>query len=187
MNHLALPTASNCTPFRPARRAVPYDRKDDFRPQRLPRPPIVSLVRGGPKLKLDDSQIQHLRRAPALAAKAHAEVLAAKMPIIECHRVLPPRHRHLRRSPDRGNASAMRLLSDLYRHGYYGVPLDVAAADCWDEADAETHVLPLPCGSSGRNTLLEAGSNRNVWIHKSTRTQPIVPQSLKSSRPPMGQ
>jgi len=38
-------------------------------------------VRGVPKLKLDDSQIQHLRRAQALAAKAYAEVLAAKMPV----------------------------------------------------------------------------------------------------------
>jgi Xaa-Pro aminopeptidase len=36
---------------------------------------------GGPKLNLDDSQIQHLRRAQELAAKAYAEVLAARMPV----------------------------------------------------------------------------------------------------------
>jgi uncharacterized protein len=44
----------------------------------------------------------------------------------------------LHRSADRGNESAMRLLADLYRHGYYGVPLDVAQADRWDEKYAKT-------------------------------------------------
>jgi hypothetical protein len=34
-----------------------------------------------PTLKLDDSQIQHLRRAQEFVAKAHAEVLAASMPV----------------------------------------------------------------------------------------------------------
>ena len=44
----------------------------------------------------------------------------------------------LNRSADRGNASAMRLLADLYRHGYYGVPLYIAEADRWDETYART-------------------------------------------------
>jgi len=44
----------------------------------------------------------------------------------------------LSRSADRGNASAMRLLADLYRHGYYGVPLDIAEAVRWDETYAKT-------------------------------------------------
>jgi TPR repeat protein len=43
----------------------------------------------------------------------------------------------LHRSADRGNTSAMRLLADLYRHGYYGVPLDSAEADRWGETYAK--------------------------------------------------
>lgn len=44
----------------------------------------------------------------------------------------------LHRSANGGNKSAMHLLADLHRHGYYGVPLDVAEADYWDEMDAKT-------------------------------------------------
>lgn len=44
----------------------------------------------------------------------------------------------LRRSADRGNTAAMRLLADLYRNGYYGVPLDIAEADRFDETYAKT-------------------------------------------------
>lgn len=39
----------------------------------------------------------------------------------------------LHRSADRGNASAMRLLADLYRNGYYGVAVDNNKADHWDK------------------------------------------------------
>jgi hypothetical protein len=48
---------------------------------RPPRPPIVPLVRGGAKLKLDDPQVQHLRRAQELVARAYAEVVSAKLPV----------------------------------------------------------------------------------------------------------
>jgi TPR repeat protein len=41
--------------------------------------------------------------------------------------------RWLRRSADQGEGIAFRLLADLYRHGYYGVPLDIKQADYWDE------------------------------------------------------
>jgi uncharacterized protein len=41
--------------------------------------------------------------------------------------------RWLHRSADQGDGIAFRLLADLYRHGYYGVPLDIKQADYWDE------------------------------------------------------
>jgi TPR repeat protein len=41
--------------------------------------------------------------------------------------------RWLHRSAVQGEANACRLLADLYRHGYYGVPLDTKQADYWDE------------------------------------------------------
>jgi TPR repeat protein len=41
--------------------------------------------------------------------------------------------RWLHRSADQGEGFAFRLLADLYRHGYYGVPLDPKQADYWDE------------------------------------------------------
>jgi TPR repeat protein len=45
----------------------------------------------------------------------------------------------LHRSADRGNTSAMRLLADLYRNGYYGVAVEIGKADYWDKqaTDAE--------------------------------------------------
>jgi TPR repeat protein len=39
----------------------------------------------------------------------------------------------LHRSADRGNTSAMRLLADLYRHGYYGVLVESGKAEHWDK------------------------------------------------------
>jgi uncharacterized protein len=39
----------------------------------------------------------------------------------------------LRRSADQGDESSFRLLADLYRNGYYGVPLDTTEATFWDE------------------------------------------------------
>jgi hypothetical protein len=42
---------------------------------------LFLLVLGGTKLKLDDPQVEHLRRAQELVAKAYAEVLAANMPV----------------------------------------------------------------------------------------------------------
>jgi hypothetical protein len=37
---------------------------------------------GGTKLKLDDPQVEHLRRAQELVAKAYAEVLAANISLL---------------------------------------------------------------------------------------------------------
>jgi TPR repeat protein len=47
----------------------------------------------------------------------------------------------LHRSADRGNTSAMRLLADLYRNGYYGVAIETEKAAHWDKryASAEGH------------------------------------------------
>jgi uncharacterized protein len=49
----------------------------------------------------------------------------------------------LHRSADRGNTSAMRLLADLYRNGYYGVAIDTEKANHWDKeyaaAEASDH------------------------------------------------
>jgi TPR repeat protein len=39
----------------------------------------------------------------------------------------------LHRSADLANTSAMRLLADLYRHGYYGVAVETDKADYWDK------------------------------------------------------
>ena len=47
----------------------------------------------------------------------------------------------LHRSADRGNTSAMRLLADLYRNGYYGVTLDADKADHWDKQFAVAEPL----------------------------------------------
>jgi len=41
--------------------------------------------------------------------------------------------RWLNRSADQGKGLSFRLLADLYRHGYYGVPLDTKEADHWDK------------------------------------------------------
>ncbi len=41
--------------------------------------------------------------------------------------------RWLRRSADHGYGFSFRLLADLYRNGYYGVPVDIEEADRWDE------------------------------------------------------
>jgi TPR repeat protein len=41
--------------------------------------------------------------------------------------------RWLHRSADQNEVDACRLLADLYRHGYYEVPLDQKQADYWDE------------------------------------------------------
>jgi TPR repeat protein len=41
--------------------------------------------------------------------------------------------RWLHRSADQGEGVSFRLLADLYRHGYYGVSLDIKQADHWDE------------------------------------------------------
>lgn len=41
--------------------------------------------------------------------------------------------RWLRLAADQGEESAYRLLADLYRNGYYGVPVDPAEATRWDE------------------------------------------------------
>lgn len=41
--------------------------------------------------------------------------------------------RLLRRAADQEAESAFRLLADVYRNGYYGVPLDLAEATRWDE------------------------------------------------------
>jgi len=40
--------------------------------------------------------------------------------------------RWLRLAADQGEESSYRLLADLYRNGYYGVPLDPAEATRWD-------------------------------------------------------
>lgn len=39
----------------------------------------------------------------------------------------------LRRSADQGDEFSFRLLADLYRNGYYGVPADATQAALWDE------------------------------------------------------
>jgi TPR repeat protein len=41
--------------------------------------------------------------------------------------------RWLRRSADHGYGVSFRLLADLYRNGYYGVPVNIEEADRWDE------------------------------------------------------
>jgi TPR repeat protein len=41
--------------------------------------------------------------------------------------------RWLRLAADQGEESSFRLLADLYRHGYYGVPVDLVEATRWDE------------------------------------------------------
>jgi TPR repeat protein len=41
--------------------------------------------------------------------------------------------RWLRLAADQGEESSYRLLADLYRNGYYGVPVDPAEATQWDE------------------------------------------------------
>jgi hypothetical protein len=41
--------------------------------------------------------------------------------------------RWLHLSADQGEGFSFRLLADLYRNGYYGVPLDTKQADHWDE------------------------------------------------------
>jgi TPR repeat protein len=46
----------------------------------------------------------------------------------------------LHRSADRGNTSAMRLLTDLYRNGHYGVAVDIEKANYWDERHTSTEV-----------------------------------------------
>lgn len=40
--------------------------------------------------------------------------------------------RWLLRAADQENEMAIRLLADLYRHGYYGIPTDLAKADQWE-------------------------------------------------------
>jgi TPR repeat protein len=40
--------------------------------------------------------------------------------------------RWLRLSAAQGEGAAMRLMADLYRHGYYGVPVDPLQAAEWD-------------------------------------------------------
>jgi|ERR1022692_786264 TPR repeat protein len=47
----------------------------------------------------------------------------------------------LHRSADRRSTSAMRLLADLYRNGYYGVTTDADKADHWDEQFAAAEPL----------------------------------------------
>lgn len=44
----------------------------------------------------------------------------------------------LRRSAAQGYEISYHLLADLYRNGYYGVPLDPAEADQWDEKYRQT-------------------------------------------------
>src|ERR1017187_1165562 len=52
----------------------------------------------------------------------------------------------LHRSADRGNTSAMRLLADLYRNGYYGVAIETEKATHWDKqyaaTEASSHFYP---------------------------------------------
>jgi hypothetical protein len=42
---------------------------------------------------------------------------------------------------ERGSTSAMRLLADLYRNGYYGVTMDADKADHWDKQYAAAEPL----------------------------------------------
>jgi hypothetical protein len=46
----------------------------------------------------------------------------------------------LHHAADRGNTSAMRLLADLYRNGYYGVAVEIEKADHWDAQFAAAEV-----------------------------------------------
>jgi TPR repeat protein len=39
----------------------------------------------------------------------------------------------LRLSAEHGHQGAMRLLSDLYRHAFHGVPREEREADAWDQ------------------------------------------------------
>jgi len=41
-------------------------------------------------------------------------------------------------SAEQGSECAMRLLADLYRHGYYRVPIDPKAADEWEDLYSNT-------------------------------------------------
>jgi TPR repeat protein len=41
--------------------------------------------------------------------------------------------RWLRLAADQGEEPSFRLLADLYRNGYYGVPLDLSEVSLWDE------------------------------------------------------
>ena len=69
-------------PFEAVRRAIPDDSGNGFRLQHARRVRLLfSYYWGGPKLKLDDPQVEHLRRAKELVAKVYAEMLAANMPV----------------------------------------------------------------------------------------------------------
>jgi TPR repeat protein len=51
--------------------------------------------------------------------------------------------RWLRCSADQGNEHAFGLLADLYRNGYYGVPLDPTEAELWEEKYRKTDLYRL--------------------------------------------
>jgi len=49
----------------------------------------------------------------------------------------------LRRSADRGDESAIRLLADVYRDGHFGIPVDAAEAQSWQERYKKTELYQL--------------------------------------------
>jgi hypothetical protein len=54
--------------------------------------------------------------------------------------------RWLRCAADQGDEQSLRLLADLYRNGYYGVPLDLEEAERWDNQYRQTDLYRMSEG-----------------------------------------
>jgi TPR repeat protein len=51
--------------------------------------------------------------------------------------------RWLVRAADQGEDQSFRLLADLYRNGYYGVPLDIGEAERWDKRYRDSELFRM--------------------------------------------
>ena len=77
----------------------------------------------------------------------------------------------LRRSADQGDESAIRLLADVYREGQFGIPVDAAGAQKWQEKFRNTELYRL------RSSV---GVKKEHETSSQSQSRAIVELSLRS-------
>jgi TPR repeat protein len=62
---------------------------------------------------------------------------------------------------DQGDEAAFRLLADLYRNGYYGVPLDFGEAERWDKRYRDSELFRMSEEKRAANASNAAAPGKN--------------------------
>jgi TPR repeat protein len=62
---------------------------------------------------------------------------------------------------DQSDEAAFRLLADLYRNGYYGVPLDLGEAERWDKRYRDSELFRMSEEKRAANASNAAAPGKN--------------------------